>query len=235
MFGKKTKQLRREGNVPAILERRGKESLPLVVDHDDFVRTYLDSGESSIASLQIPGETVDVLVTEVQQHPVTDEVMHVNFRRVEEGEKIAVTVPIEIVGESTAVRSSDLMLLHLLTDLELECFPQDIPSSIEVDVSNLEEADDAVTVGDLSLDFSKVDVVGHSSDDLVVKIEEAEMEEVEEVVEEIPVDEIEATAERAEEEGEEEEAPVEEEVEEPVTEEEETESAEIGAEAMKNQ
>jgi len=162
-------------------------------------------GESAVADLAFDGKKVRVLVSDIQKDPVSDELIHVSFHRVAVGEQVTVTVPIDIVGESPIVKSGEGMFLSILSELELACFPKDIPSVIEVDISHLSAIDEGVTVGELPLDFSKVEVVGHPLEDLVAKIEPAEMEEVEEVTE-IPVEDIEATAEKGEE-GEEGEVP----------------------------
>ena len=196
-FGKGTKALRRRGLVPAVLFGKDHPSVPLCLDCGEFVAEYSQVGEAAVADLVFSGERVPVLISDIQRDPVSDELIHVSFQRVAVGEKVTVTVPVGIVGESPIVKSGEGMLLSILSELELECFPKDIPAAIEVDISYLSAIDEGVTVGELPLDFSKVVVVGHPLDALIAKIEPAEMEEVEEV-EDVSVEDVEATAEKGE-------------------------------------
>lgn len=200
ILGKKVKKLRQRGFIPAVLYGKGKPSIPLELEKEEFLETYHEVGESSIAQLSLDSESVPVLVSDIQRDPKTLELIHVDFYLVEMGEEIAATVPLKVVGESPAVKLGEGMLLTILSELEVECLPKDLPAEVEVDVSGLDSLDKGIKIGDLPLDFSKIKVPGHAMEDLVVKIESAEMEEVEEGVPEIPVEEIEITEERGEEE-----------------------------------
>ena len=201
ILGKRTKALRRKGLVPAVLFGKDQPSVPLSLDRGEFAEEYSQVGESAVADLAFSGKRVKVLISGIQRDSVSDELLHVSFHRVAVGEKVTVTIPIDLVGESPIVKSGEGMLLSILSELELECLPKDIPAAIKVDISHLSAIDEGVTVEELPLDFSTVDVVGRPLNDLVAKIEPAEMEEVEEV-EDVAVEDVEATAEKGEEEGE---------------------------------
>ena len=157
---------------------------------------------SSLASLNLGSQDTAVFISEVKCDPVSGAVLHVNFQKVHQGESITVAVPIRIVGESPIVKSGEGMLLSVFSELEVTCLPCDLPSKVEVDISNLSDIDDAVTVGDLPLDRAKIEIAGLEPRDVVVKVVGAEMAEVTEEVEEVPIDEIEATEEKGKEEGE---------------------------------
>ncbi|MEX1068670.1 MAG: hypothetical protein WED08_02575, partial [Patescibacteria group bacterium] len=135
------------------------------------------------------GKKEKILITDVQRDPF-GKLLHADLRRIEAGEKITATVPVEVIGESTPVKAGEGVLLTLLDELEVECFPQDLPAKIGVDISELTEVGTGIAIKELPLDFSKVTIVGHEPEELVVKIDFPQEEEAEEV----PVTEAEAVA-----------------------------------------
>ena len=203
-LGKKTKQLRYNNKIPAVVFGKGMESTPISIDYTDFIRVFKKSGETSLIDLKWDKNNEKVLVTEVQYHPVTDKVIHVNFNKVDLTSTINADIPVELIGEenSPVIKSGEGMPLVLLNTITVEALPTDLPSSFEVDVSSLTEIDQAITIAELSYDKEKVTIVSNENDDLVVKITHAEMEEVaeeEEVSEEDLIAGMEATQETAEE------------------------------------
>ncbi|MBT9148193.1 MAG: General stress protein CTC [Syntrophomonadaceae bacterium] len=90
-----------------------------------------------------------VLVKEVQRHPVTGRLLHVDFYRIQQGKKLIVSVPIALTGEAPGVKIGGV-LEHMLWEVEVECLPKDIPEKIEIDVSSL-NIGDALHVRDLTI------------------------------------------------------------------------------------
>ncbi|MBC7250653.1 MAG: 50S ribosomal protein L25 [Anaerolineae bacterium] len=134
------------------------------------------------------------LAREIQRDAITGNPLHVDFYEVSMTEKIRVEVPIVLVGESPAVERGDGMLLHMLDSIEIECLPGDLLNTIQVDVSALDEVDQAIYVRDLKVPPSVTFL--SDSDEMIVKVEHARAEEeVEEVLEEIPA-EVEVISER---------------------------------------
>jgi len=215
ILGKKVKALRREGQIPAVIFGQGKPSLAITVDEKEFLSAFAEAGEATLVDLQVEGEEPrKVLITEVQDHPLTRHPLHVNFHEVNLSEKVTTMVPIETVGESPIVKTGDGILLQVLDEVEVECLPMDLPPEIKVDISNLTEIDQSITVKDLNLDRGKV-AIKASPEELVLKIDYAQMaEEAEtEVSEAEAVAKVEATEEKVEgeeekKEGEEPETPV---------------------------
>ena len=104
ILGSKVSQLRRAGKLPAVIFGQGKPSTPIVVDLLGFIKVYREAGESQVIDLQLEGGGFrKVLITEIQQDPVTDQFLHANFHEVSLTEKITATVPIEILGEASVV------------------------------------------------------------------------------------------------------------------------------------
>ena len=203
VLGKKVKSLRQQGKLPAVVFGKETGSIPITLNKKEFLKIYKEAGESTLIDLNLPEtkKPIKVLISEVDIDPVSDEVIHANLHAVTLTEKATATIPIEVVGESPIVKSGGGMLLTLLDEIEVEALPQDLPSEIKVDISNLTEIDQGIAIKDLPVDRSKVEIK-HDPEDLVVKIEHAEMEEEEEApTEEIPVEEaVEVTTERKEEE-----------------------------------
>jgi len=197
ILGKKVKKLRARGLIPAVLYGRERSSIPIELEKNQFLETFRRVGESSVATLHLDSEEFPVLISSIDRDAQTLEPIHVNFHLVEMNKKIAAAVPIEVVGEAPAVKSGEGMLLTILPEIEVECLPKDLPSELKIDVSGLESLNDAIAIKDLPLDFSKVSVPGHNMEDLVLKIESAEMKEVEEEVKEGLIEEIEITEEKS--------------------------------------
>lgn len=207
VLGKKVKSLRREGTLPAVLFGGEEPSIPLELNQMNFEKLYEEAGEATIIDLELGGKTQDVLISEVQRGPL-GRVLHADLKRVEAGELMTATVPVEVVGESPIVKSGEGILLTLLDEVEVECYPKDLPSEIKVDVSGLTEIGQGVEVKDLPLDHEKVKVLEQEPEALVLKIDYPQEEEVEEEEAEISEEEaiaaIEAVGEKGPEEGEEE-------------------------------
>jgi large subunit ribosomal protein L25 len=180
--GKKVKQLRRNGLVPATVYGRDVDAASVAVAAADFAATHRQAGETGLIDLQIEGEKASrpVLIHDMLVDPVTSHLLHVDFYQVNLKEKLTAAVPLEFVGESPMVKTNDGILLELLHEVEVESLPTDIPSSIEVDISILTEMDQGILVGDLPLPAGvemKTD-----PEEMVCKIDAAQMseEEVEE-------------------------------------------------------
>jgi large subunit ribosomal protein L25 len=212
VLGKKVKTLRREGITPANIYGHGIASEAVQVPTPDLARTIRLVGRNTMLQLHVAGEKKrrPVFVREVQRDPITDEFLHVDFYQVSLKEKIRIEVPLVIVGEAPAVNVHHGILLQSVNVIAMEGLPGDLPPHIEVDVSGLEEIDDAIHVKDLEV---SPDVTLLIDPELVVAkvaaprmIEEEVEEEVEEGVEAAEEEAVEEEKEEAEEkeEGEEE-------------------------------
>ncbi len=209
VFGKKTKILREDKSLPAVIFGKGLESLSITVDYNDFVKIFKDAGETSVFDLVVEGKKHPVLVKEVQLHPVTSRPIHVGFYEVDLKEKINADIPVEVINEekNALVKSGDAFILLLLNEVEVEALPTDLPERFVVDAAKLEDMDSTVLIDNLEYDREKVEIVGVEPDEIVVKLDHAQMleEEEEEVDEAEAVADIEATEEKEPEEGVEEE------------------------------
>ena len=185
VLGKRNRFLRRQGVTPAHIFGHGIESLALQCDTSELKQIIAHAGETRLIKLQIKGdkESKNVFIKEVQRDPFGKELFHVDFYQVKMGEKMEVEVPIVLVGESPLMKDKNRMVSHGITELSIECLPDKVPPQIEVDISILEEIEQAIQVKDIILDPDIT--VNADPDQLVVKITEVMVvEEEEEVVEE---------------------------------------------------
>ena len=194
ILGKKSRFLRRKGITPAHLFGHGIESLSLQCDAAKLRRIIARAGMTRLIALDVEGykEPRSVFIREIQREPCSGELLHVDFYQVRRTEKIKVDVPIILVGEAPAMKEKGRTLTHSLTSLSIECLPDKLPPQIEVDLSPLEEVEQAIYVRDIAL--SPDITVFAEPDQMVVKVSEVRV--VEEVVEEEVVAE-EAVAEEA--------------------------------------
>jgi len=177
VLGKKNRFLRRQGITPVHLFGHNIESQSLQCDTVQLKRIIAHAGATRLISLQIDGDTQpkSVFAREIQKDAVGKKLLHVDFYQVKKGEKMAVEVPIVLVGEAPAMKGKDRMLTHGITTLSIECLPDKVPPQIEVDISILEEVEQAITVKDIVLDPSIT--VDAAPEQLVVKVTETFVEE----------------------------------------------------------
>jgi large subunit ribosomal protein L25 len=180
--GRKVKQIRAEGLVPIIVYGPTQESVSLQVGSRDFERTLHSGGISQLVELVVDGGTThNVLVRELQRHPVNHSLMHADFYAVNMSEKQQVSVAIHGFGEAEGMMAG-LMMLQALDQVEIEALPSDIPSHIEIDITSL-TMEESITVADLP-DISGVEYVTPEDEAvfmLIVTREEEEEEEEEEM------------------------------------------------------
>lgn len=176
VLGRKVKKLRRDGLLPANVYGKTVKSLSLEVPVKDFLKVYKEAGETGLIELKVDGETKPVLIHNVQLHPVTGDPLHADFHQVSLTEKTTAVVPIELAGEAPAVEQKIGVLIQTLSEVEVEALPQDFPDRLIVDVSGLNEVNDAVTVGDIKVDAKKVAIKADPAE-TVAKIDALAKEE----------------------------------------------------------
>lgn len=151
VLGKKVKNLRLEGILPAVVYGHKSKSQHLSVSAKDFDTAYQKAGSSSLVELNIDGASkVNVLTHEPQRDPVGGHPVHVDFYRVKMDEAIKTEIPLKLVGASEAVEQLDGTLVNPRDNVEVECLPDKLVHEIEVDISALKTFDNQIKVGDLT-------------------------------------------------------------------------------------
>ena len=180
--GKKVRFLRRQAVIPANLYGHGIDSLPLQVDAKILSQVLAQAGKTDLISLKIDDVKTPrkVLVRDIQKNMLTDELLHVDFYQVKMTEKIKADVPLIFAGEAPALKNKNVSLLHLIDALTIEALPDALPHNFEVDLSSLEETDQAIYIKDIRIG----DGITLLSDpeQMVVKVTETRQAAVEEVV-----------------------------------------------------
>jgi large subunit ribosomal protein L25 len=147
-----SRRLRRTDKVPAVLYGGDSEPVALTLSHKDMLH---DSGResfySSILEVHLPdGRNQQVVVRDLQRHPFKPRILHMDFMRVSATELLRISVPLHFTGEdeSPAGKMSGVVIQHLMTEVEIEALPKDLPEYIEVDLSML-DAGEAFMLSDL--------------------------------------------------------------------------------------
>ena len=168
------RRLRRTGNLPAVIYGDGKDGLSIQLDTHDFeLLLHHHSSETVLVDIEIEGEgAISALVKDVQHHPVTGEVMHVDLQKMDAKKAIQVEIPVELVGEAEGVKSGGLLEL-VMHEIAVECLPGDLQESIEIDISGM-EIGDALHLGDLDLG-SKFKLMG-DPEAIIVVVSEPHLE-----------------------------------------------------------
>lgn len=150
---RKVSELRGKNQVPAVVY--GKKQAPLMVSVDAkiFGKMLKVAGESTLIDLAVEGSKTPLktLVQDVQRDPVSDSVIHVDFRAVSMDEKLHVKIPFNFVGESFAVKSMSGTLVKNMEEVEVMCLPGALVNHIDVDISSLKSFEDKVRLHDVKL------------------------------------------------------------------------------------
>jgi len=185
--GKKTQSLRNAGTLPAVLYGRDADSRPIAVSTNEFQRVYRAAGESTLVDLIVDqAPPVKVIIQDVQRHPVSGAVQHVDFHQVRMTEKITAKIPLVFTGEAAAVKELGGVLVKNLDEIEVEALPGDLVHEITVDIGSLKTFEDIIHVKDVV--FPKGIEPQAQADDVVCLVtpprSEQELAALEEKVEE---------------------------------------------------
>jgi len=175
--GKKVDKLRREGYLPAVLYGAHIQPTPIVMDYRESSRTLSSISSSSLVTISLDGVEHTALVREKQRDTLKGIYLHIDFMAVSLTEAIRTPVSIELVGDSPAVKDYNGVLITGVTEVDVECLPQDLPEKFTVDISALKNIGDSITVSQLTVSDK---VTLHTpGDELVVHIAHAAGEEAE--------------------------------------------------------
>jgi large subunit ribosomal protein L25 len=136
-----SRRLRRAGKVPGIVYGGEAQPAAIEIEHNPlFHALRVESFHSSILDMEIDGKSEHVLLRSVQWHPFKQQVLHIDFQRVNANQKITVRVPVHFMNQeiSPAVKLSSAIISHVLNEIEVSCLPSQLPEFIELDLSKLE-------------------------------------------------------------------------------------------------
>jgi large subunit ribosomal protein L25 len=179
VIGKQVRALRRAGKLPAILYGSGVEPTPILLDMREATRSLAHLPTSALVSVELDGERHLALVREKQRDFIVGTLKHIDFQAVSMKETLRVDVALQLTGESSAVKDFNGVLVTGMEEVEVECFPQDLPESIVVDISSLKKIGDGLYVRDIVPPPNVV--IRESPDEMIVLVTAQAAEEVEAV------------------------------------------------------
>ncbi len=148
-----SRRLRRAGLVPGVLYGGDRPAESIVLNHKDlFLQLRHEAFHSSILSMKLEGDTQMALLRDLQWHPFKQQILHADFQRVDKGHKIHIKVPLHFINQETApgVKLGHGLVSHVITELDVECLPGNLPEFIEVNLGEL-QLGQSIHVNDLQL------------------------------------------------------------------------------------
>ncbi len=152
---KSTKAIRRDGKIPSTLYFKGDEPESIAINKIKLYQAL--KSDQRVYEVELDGESQYVMVKAVQYHPVTDEIIHLDFMRVRRSEKMTISVPLVLVGKPIGVVEGGI-LSQALNQIEISCFPTNVPDQIEVNVDKM-ELNSSISVADVSIDDEEVEIL----------------------------------------------------------------------------
>src|SRR5437868_297582 len=132
------RRLRKSGQVPGVLYGAKRDPMTVSVDPKQVSRIlHSASGHNTIFELALDGEKTQAMIVDWQYEPIKGSLLHIDLKRIAMDQKLTVEVPIMLKGEAAGVKQQGGILEQLLREVEIECLPADIPTSIDVDITEL--------------------------------------------------------------------------------------------------
>ncbi len=148
-----SRNLRRDGKIPAVVYGGGEDSVAITADLKDLAAIIRsDSGVNTLFTLDIgDGSENRVIFQDRQIDPVTGRLVHADLRRLAKGEKIELMIPVNLIGEPKGLDEEGSLLDQLMREISVKCLPSNIPDSIDVNVEHL-EMNEAIHISDIKFD-----------------------------------------------------------------------------------
>ncbi len=150
-FGRAVKPLRVKGLIPAELYGHGLQNQHLTIPKKDFTKVLKQAGESTMIDLVVAGKSHPVMIHDVARHPVSDEVVSIDFYQVRLDEKIQIKVPLAFIGDAPAVKEKQGVLVKAASEVKVEALPADMPRTIEVNLAVLTDIGSNIHIKDLKI------------------------------------------------------------------------------------
>lgn len=166
-------KIRNEGNIPAVVYGNKMESTSIFINGAAFLKTMREVGRNGVFPLDLNGKQVNVMLTEYQADPIKNEIVHADLLAVDMSKEITADVRINIVGEAAGVKDGGVLQLAI-HEVSITATPANIPSAIDVDVSNL-QVGETLTVGDIL--STQGFAMNHEVDQTIVSILPPKVEE----------------------------------------------------------
>jgi len=155
-FGRKTKELRKKGVIPAVLYGAEIENIPLSVEEKEFNRVFREAGESSLVKLKIEGKKLknpepEVLIHEIQRDPLTGRIIHIDFYHPSLRKEVEAEIPLVFEGVPKACKDLGGTLVKEIQTIEVRGLARNLPREIKVNTEKLKTFEDRILVSDLQV------------------------------------------------------------------------------------
>ena len=173
------KKLRNTGKVPAVVYGYGTKNTSVKVDEVEFIKVIREVGRNGVIDLGVGSKTIKVMVSDYQFDPLKNQITHIDFLAINMTEERTVDVPVQLVGEAVGAKEGGVVEQPLF-DLQITATPENIPESIEVDITDL-QISDSYSVADIKVsgDFTIENDPEESVVTVVPPTDEPSEEEVE--------------------------------------------------------
>jgi len=167
VFGKKTRNLRKRGLLPAELYGHNIENVHLSIPEKDFIKVHREAGEHAIVNLILEdGKKVPVLISETQYNTLSEKFFSADFHQIKINEKITTQIPVILNGEAPAIKAG-YVTLHVLQEISIESFPENIPDKFDIDISNLQKPGDSISIENLNVS-NNIKILAHPKTVIVI-------------------------------------------------------------------
>lgn len=184
-LGKQVKIARAAGILPAVVYGEALPTQSISVPYREFEKVYKAAGESTLVRLDVAGKPHNVLIHDIAFDPITGKPMHADFYAVRMDKALRARVPLEFIGESSAVKNEGGILVKVAHELEVEALPQDLPHTLVVDLGVLTAFDSRILLKDIVAP-SGVKILG-SSEEVVAIVNAPRSDEELAALKEAPV------------------------------------------------
>jgi large subunit ribosomal protein L25 len=167
ILGRKVGALRRAGKLPAVLYGHGIDSTPVTMEAHEAALKLSHVTTSSLVMIDLDGKEYPALVREKQRDYLKNRLLHVDFQVISMTEKVTTKVGIELTGTAPAVKEFSAVIVTVLSELEVECMPQDLPARVVIDISGLTEVGAGIHVRDIVI-ADKVKILDDPAEMIVV-------------------------------------------------------------------
>ena len=181
----KISELRASRIIPAVIYGKHQEPIAIKMDYSEFLKLFRISGESHIINIKIAKDNFEVLVHDIQRHPISWDFLHIDFYVLTRGEKVHTKIHLNFIWDSIAVKEWAILDEHI-KEIEVKVLPKNLVDAIDVDLSVLKEMGDSIRISDLKVDTSKIEILTNL-DDVVVSASKPAKAEILETIVDTPV------------------------------------------------
>lgn len=135
-----SRRLRRSGRIPGTVYGASKDPQSISLSHDEVLHQLdHEAFYSSVLTLNVDAQSEQVVVKDLQRHPYKPDILHIDFQRIDEKQKITMRVPLHFINEQqcVGVKSGGGVISRIMTELEISCLPKDLPEYIDVDLADV--------------------------------------------------------------------------------------------------